>query len=615
MKLVALLFLTPLLAAAPARPVWDGDQARAPAELERQWRVVANPDQPTGIRGILRFAVEAAGIGWEPDRVTAALARARACQDLTPGSLTRGNFKWRSDHPRVLDLNGGEFALQLLGYLHAAHADQLSDPAKKLVRAMLLDGVEGLRRHEVRIDYTNIFIMKCWGLIAAGEALGRKDIADDGYHRFEQWLRHTAQHGIGEYGAVTYYGIDLDSLGLIARFAQRPAARAQAMTAIRYLWTDIAANWWAPGDRLAGANARSYDYLFGRGYLEAHTWTAGWLRTRPELEGAGWINGPQPNLTIFRAAVTLPPDPNWTEPIRQQVPRTIVQRWGESPPQRAVAWIGHAVSLASSGASRGTDERTLVANLGASPAVAQINLFMDGRGDPFGTIKTANAAGQAKALHPMPFIATVQREADVLQLLALQPGDPGSRTKAGELACLLSHLTLPAAAEIWAGDRLLPQDATVPTHQPLFIRLGQGVLAIRVLEARSTDGTPAPLALVTDSTDSPARRLTVTHAAQAPRGRGTLAVWIQAADAGEATAFAAFRREFATRPFSVRREGATLHLTVAGRKGELRLSANPEQQTRDVLAGGEPEALLSVNGRDHGQEILAAWRDTRSHTP
>jgi hypothetical protein len=92
---------------------------------------------------------------------------------------------------------------------------------------MLLDGVEGLRLHEVRVDYTNIFVMKCWGLIAAGEALGRAEIAEDGYQRFEAWLRHTARNGIGEYGAVTYFGIDLDSLALIARFAQRPAARAK----------------------------------------------------------------------------------------------------------------------------------------------------------------------------------------------------------------------------------------------------------------------------------------------------------------------------------------------------------------------------------------------------
>ena len=608
MKSAALFLVASMLAAAPARPGWNGDPARAPAELERQWRVVANPDQPTGIRGILRFAVEAAGIGWEPDHVTAALARARACQDLAAGSLTRGNFKWRSDHPRVLDLNGGEFALQLLGYLHAAHADRLNEASLELVRAMLLDGVEGLRRHDVRIDYTNIFVMKCWGLIAAGEALGRADIADDGYQRFEQWLRHTAHHGIGEYGAVTYYGVDLDSLALIARFAQRPAGRAQAMTAIRYLWTDIAANWWAPGDRLAGANARSYDYLFGRGYLEAHTWTAGWLRTRPELEGAGWINGPQPNETVFRAAVALPPDPAWTEPIRQQLPRTVVQRWGEKPPQRAIAWIGHAVSVASSGASRGTDERTLVANLGSTPDVAQVNLFMDGRGDPFGTIKTANAAGQAKALHLTPFIATVQREADVLQLLSLQPGDPGTRTKAGELACLLSHLTLPSAAEIWIGDHQITRDAPLSADQPLFVRLGAGALALRVLVARATDGTPAQLALITDSPRGPARRLTVTHAAKSPEGRGTLAVWLQAADDLDDAGFAAFRREFAAREFRVREDGATVEATVSGRRGELVLRANSARQTREVLAGGEPEALLSVNGVDLGPQILAGWR-------
>lgn len=48
---------------------------------------------------------------------------------------------------------------------------------------------------------------------------------------------------------------------LVAQFAGRPEVRAQARTAMRYLWTDIAANWWTPGDRLGGANARSYDYL------------------------------------------------------------------------------------------------------------------------------------------------------------------------------------------------------------------------------------------------------------------------------------------------------------------------------------------------------------------
>lgn len=610
MRFALLGFILCILISATrgAPPAWQGDREQAARELERQWRSVSDPQTVVGVRGTLRFAVEAAGLGWHPERVAAALTRVRSLQDLDRRSASFGNFKWRSDHPRVLDQNGVEFALQLLGFLHAAHRSALNDTARAQLAELLRDGIEGLRAHPVRIDYTNIFVMKAWGLIAAGEALGRTDVAADGYHRFETWLRHTAKYGIGEYGAVTYYGIDLDSLALIARFAGRPEGRAQALAAIRYLWTDIAAHWWAPGDRLAGANARSYDYLFGRGYLEAHTWTAGWLREPPQLEGAGWLGGVQPNQVVLRAAVMLRPEASWTEPWRTTLPRTVVQRWGEQPGQRAVTWIGRGVSLASAGASRGSDERTLVANLGDSPAVPQLTLFMDGRGDPFGTKKTANAAGQAKALHLTPFLASVQREAEVLQLLSLEPLGAKTRHRPGELSCFLTHLTLPAAAEVWVADARAPANCPIPPQEPVFIRLGPGALAVRFLVALCPDGSPAEIALVTDSAASVARRLTVTHTPTEPRGRGTVAVWIQAAEVEDRN-FAAWRREFRERSFRVSRNGSVFELAATGRHGPLRLTADVVAQQRQMIEGGEPEALLSVNGRDIGREALAAWVD------
>ena len=82
---------------------------------------------------------------------------------------------------------------------------------------------------------------------------------------------------------------------LLARFAGRADARAKAEKAIQHVWTDLAANWWAPGDRMGGTNARTYDYLFGKGYTEAHTWTAGWLRVRPELD-ITTTQSPLPNI-------------------------------------------------------------------------------------------------------------------------------------------------------------------------------------------------------------------------------------------------------------------------------------------------------------------------------
>ncbi|MDR0353708.1 MAG: hypothetical protein LBI02_10335, partial [Opitutaceae bacterium] len=397
----ALRLLLPLLLPAlaiPAQPHWQGDPGQAPAELETQWRQIVE-NNPVGVRGVLRFALEASGVNWRPDLVERALAFARTLQDTDRTSETLGNFRWRSDHDRVLDRNGVEFASQLMILIHKLHATRLTPRARDLLRRMMTDAITGLENHKVPITYTNIWLKNTCARILLGELLDRPETARAGREHLDDWLRFTAQNGISEYGAPTYYGTDLDALGIIAKFAALPATRAKAMQGIRYLWTDAAANWWPTGDRLACANARSYDYLYGHGYFEAHTWTAGWLRAPPALENAGWIGTRHDNLVTLRQAVSIPPPRAWTETLATHIPRTIAQRWGGAPEHLAISWIGRHASLASSGAGRGSDERTLVANLGDSPAIPQLTLFMDGRGDPFGTKKLSNTAHQAKALH------------------------------------------------------------------------------------------------------------------------------------------------------------------------------------------------------------------------
>ena len=590
-------------------PTWKGDPNRAAEELTSDWSIVANPQHSLPIRGTIRFALEAAGRGWHPERIETALARVRQMQDLEPTSATFGNFKWRSDQPRVLDLNAVEFASQLLGLLHVRYAAQFTPAARRQLEQLMTDAVLGLRAHQVGVEYTNIFLMKAWGLIAIGESLQRAEVAADGYAKLEEWLRYTAKFGIGEYGAVTYYGVDLDSLVLIARYAGRAAARTQAETAIRYLWTDIAANWWAAGDRLGGANARSYDYLFGRGYLEAHTWTAGWLRVRPELEGAGWLSGVRDNLSVFRETVTLVPPAEWIEWIRRQTPRMVVQRWGPDPAQRATHWVGRHVDLAASGASRGREERTLVANLGDSTAVPQIVLFMDGRGDPFGTKKIATASGHAKALHLTPFVASVQRGAELLQLLADEPFGSNSKDKDGELSCLLTQLTVPLQAEVWAGvARVLPGTTESPTviaaGLPVYFRIGDAALAVRFVLATALGGGAAPLHFIADGKKAGAGRLTLVHSATRQPGRGVAAVWMRAAEGLDDARFKAWRDAFVAAKAEARLEGDRLEVRVAGESGEMRIEADLAQRERRVLAGGEPDALLGVHGRDLGREIL-----------
>jgi len=614
---VLALLATPPLAAAPAtpaRPAWSPpDISRAPAELDAQWRQIAQVSQakPLGVRGVFRFALEAAGANWRPDLVEKALAFARTLQDTDPASDTFGNFRWRSDHPRVLDRNGVDFCAQQMILIHKLHDARLTPAARSQLRQMMTDALTGLQKHDIKISYTNIWLQNSSGRMLLGEILGIPDAARDGRDRFDEWLRFTAQNGITEHGAVTYYGTDLDSLALIAKFAAQPETRAGAMQAIRYFWTDAAANWWAAGDRLACANSRSYDYLYGRGYFEAHTWTAGWLREKPELENAGWIGTDHANLVTFRQAVTIPPRPEWTDAITAQIPRTVVQRAGAGPENLAIAWIGRHASLASYGAGRGSDERTLVANLGDSPAIPQLTLFMDGRGDPFGTKKIANAANQAKALHIVPFIAAVQREAEVLQLLSAEPLGPKTRYKPGELSCFLTQLTIPAKAEIWLdGKTVRPGTPAKPLRVPagatLAFRIGDAAIAVRILYAgTTTTKDAAAMELVEDTKKIPARRLTIIHDDKEPRGRASTVVWMRAAENLDDAAFAKFIRDFAAAAGNARLENNIMRATVAGQRGPMRIEADIVKEQRLALEGGEPRpALLSVNAREVGLPVF-----------
>jgi hypothetical protein len=600
---LALVFCIPAFASES----WPSDPQRAAAELEHQWRQIEK-DGSLPVRGTVHFALEATGLDWHPERVVAALQRARDMQDRDKTSRTYGNFKWQSEHERVFDLNAVEFAMQMLTLMHLQYAAHLRPEVRAALEDLMIPAIDGINSHHVKVDYTNIFLMQAWNRIAAGEALERPELAEAGYRQFDEWLRFTAQNGITEYASVNYYGTDLDSLVFISKFARRDDAKSKATVALHYIWTDIAANWWSPGDRLGGANSRSYDYLFGRGYLEAHTWPAGLLRVRPELEGANWLSGLRQNQIVFREAATFVPPPEWMARILSTVPRTIVQRWGQGPEHHAVNWIGHHVSLGSSGATRGADERTLVANFGDSPSIAQSVLFMDARGDPYGSNKTLNAASQAKALHLTPFIATVQHGPEVLQVLSDDPAH--AKSKPRDFSCFLTHLTFPATAEVWIDNArcdFAEKTTPVPTGANVFIRIGDAVMGVRFLLA-TTAGESSPIEIAVDDPKGPARRITVVHARGIPSGRGTVAAYFRVAEKLDPRGFASFRDEFRETKALSSIHGDTIDAEVNSKFGPLHVVTDIVKAERRVLEGGERDALLSINGVDLGAEILSQFR-------
>jgi hypothetical protein len=585
---------------------WPNNPEIAKAELDIQWTQIQKPSSGVGIRGVFRFALEGSAIGYDSYRIEQALILARSMQDLDQRSPTFGNFRWRYGQDKVNDQNAVQFAMTQASILHLFFSDKLSKKSTSVLRQMMVDAVVAVKQQKVDINYTNIYIKRAWNLMGLGYALNDPSISEFGYKHFDAWINHISKHGIAEYGAVVYYGIDLDVLALINRFSRNENSRLQAATAINFLWVDIAANWWNKGDRFGGVNSRSYDYLFGRGYLEAHTWPAGWLREKPTLEGAGWLSGPRTNLTFLLNLVTRKP-PLIAETIRSQLPRTVVQRWGSNITERSIHHVDADFSIASSGSTARRDERTLVANLGDDPSVPQIVMFMDGVNNPYGVRKSVGKQGARKALHLLPFITTVQKGSELIQVLS---DDLRTRNPNDPRGSLRTQLLLPTLAEVYNGDQVLvpgnlEKPVSIKVGDTIFIRMSGGALALRFLVATKPDGDLAPIEFIRDAEGKSAMRITVVHSDDAPTGRATTAVWIKAAGGlSDSVDFAKWRSQMQNVSINTTMNGNTLTIHSSHSDSELKIVTDLKSEQRLEIIGGEAEALLSVNGYDYGSDIL-----------
>jgi hypothetical protein len=579
--------------------------------LEERWRQLEEPGPRLSTREFLNFVLEASAANWHPERVERALELVAQKQDRDPQSKTFGHLAWYWEDAQPSDLNATEFALERAVLTWMLHRDRLSPRAAELLQQLMTSAMEGAQRHKVTEDYTNIFLMKTWNCIAMGESTGDSALAQAGYRMLHQWLRRVRDAGIHEYLSPHYYAGDLECLGLIARHAQSSAARAKAALALEYLWTDIAANWFAPAARLGGAHSRDYDPLTGHGALDR--WAA----------RAGWTTIEEPVTTEAMEQAFVPPPEGLMQAIGATIPRIVRQRWGSAEGERAVNWIGRAVSLASSGATYlDATNKTLVLLFGGGARIVGAGYLMDARDDPYGQSPIPAGGGHLKAFHVQPFTTSVQNGLEVLLLATASAGwrtsdpsegqTPAFKHSGTDLTCWLSHFIFPAEIQVYVGatgaavevkDRLrLPAP-----DAPVFLRYGRAAAALRFVYATAPDGAAAPVELVNDGAAWKAMRLTAVHAERRPQGRATAVLWVRAAENLGDAGFAALRRAFAAATPRVKLAGTVLDAQVPGQAGTLRLVVDLQAEKALAIEGAAPEPedlVLEVNGRELGAPLL-----------
>lgn len=570
-----------------------------PAAEASAWKKI-EPRPTLGCRDIMSTILDATGAPgyqYRSAKIEKAFENLESMQDRDPASRTYGNFRWYWRESKPGDLNAVEFVTQQGVILKLLYADRLSSKASQSLDRILKYAVEGIHRQGVNVDYTNIYLMKTWNLLALGQALKRPELSSEGAKMMDTWIAFSRKNGITEFLSPTYLGTDLDSLGLMVNYLTDPQAKGKAEGALRFVWDNIAANWFEPAQRLGGSHGRDYDYLTGHGYLDQHLRDAGWLTSDSRKNPA------QPH--VFDEACRWSPPPELHQMALTEIPRFVSQRCGTNDFDWASQQIGHHVSIGVVGAGKGVEDKPFRVNIAgpAGPKTVIANFFMDGRNDPYGskTIPTG-ASGHMKAHHLDPLFRALQSGSDVL-FCSSYPGVKPPPKDESNYSCLNSHLDIPEEAEVWSVDHLLDQKLTT---QPIpgnicFLRMGDVAVGIRFLLAEDTFGKPVTAQLISDGHQFNAKRLSVTHSAVPPEnGRATVALFVRTEEGLDDAGFSNFRRKFAAAKTSADHQDSVIRLKADGIKTHLILEV--DLSTGKILhsEGCDPSVQippLIINGK------------------
>jgi hypothetical protein len=613
----------PSPADTPALPVPRTPDALIKAAVEAGEAVWADAQDPAGhnirMATPLTYALALCEAKQHPERLERLFDIQRKLQDRDPQSPTYGSFRWQWNDTTVKDANAIEFSMQPAAVLWLKHRDSMPAAARTVLHDILEPAaVIASLRHRVSDGYTNIAVMSASNLIMLGEDLGRPDVADEGYKRLQAVFDLTLKTGIREYVSPDYYGVDLDALQLAATFAQRPAGRRQAQALVELFWTDVAAHFWWPNRRLAGAHGRNYDYLHGTGGLDRHLWAVGWI---------GGERGDSAAL-VFSALAQWPLPAALVDMSREKLPRLVRQMWGGALPGGATPgapaapstanggvwaavthWLGRDVTLSVGGKNYGPIDIPLAVDFPGPRDSVRCFFLPDGRGDPYGKSKIP-WRGHPKAVHLQPFFAAVQETRDALALVVYRDEDIPE-----ESTSLASHFVMPRDVDaIYVGEQRIlfapgtPRTIALEPGAAVFLRKGTAALAVRVPAARTLADAPAPVALVWDDNEWGAIRVTVDHRKDNDKPKvAPAAAWqVRVGSELNEAAFADFRRVFAAAKCDVSFQPGSISLRSPAEQSPLVITAATPWKQPTRLAPAPPAVVLEIDGQDVGRRLLEA---------
>jgi hypothetical protein len=198
---------------------------------------------------------------------------------LSEGKNVSGIMHWlRRVQP------GGSFVGQ--AFCSLAHEPTFMNSLNEIDKAWFIESMNkalpGLSSWKgADVSYSNMYFMGMTNCMICGEApmvnstLGQA-AAENGYKLLEEWKQYAASAGNHEFNSPTYYWVQINAIQLGCMYAKRNAkANADLCQILDHLWANVAANFFSPTETLSGPHSRDYDFVFGHGALQVHTYING----------------------------------------------------------------------------------------------------------------------------------------------------------------------------------------------------------------------------------------------------------------------------------------------------------------------------------------------------
>lgn len=598
--------------------------------LEHEWAALQQTPPQLGVRDGYMFlldALDARFLNSQQIEWVLKLLQTRIITDTSARSYGNMYWGWNETGGDVGDGNNVQFCVQYGILIKILFDDRLSPEAHEILDQIFDLALKGVRIHEVRISYTNIYLMRIWNMVALGQVYKQQSVVEEGRKFFDTWLNHVARFGNREYDSPTYCGVDLESLLLIHRFSTDADIKSKASDAIRFFLNDLCSHYHESGGFLGGAHSRDYNRVFSRDLLEE--------KYMNPLLGKANTNNHLFHQICLSELQEIGLTPRQKE-LMNRKNRFIVQRWDSLANAYACDFVGDKVSIASSNQAYSPDDKPFVIYLSSSriPEMPNIAFVMEGRDDHYGTwgyegkgekmihLMPANYpanGGWGKTRHLMPFMQSAQNKGEFVMLVL------GEKDHNCINNYLNSTIILPGAFdEIWIGNKKIKvpeigSNLVLDDTNTLFARYEDVAISFRILWDNTDKSVKAALCNdgfkyeshreIFQFKHNEALRLTLRHP---DNGKAQIAMWWKIEEGIKNNAdFMKFRKQVLNAPVMVDQQNGIMDLIVTTPSGKLGVKTDVANKKRLNYYNPVPlpaDYLFNVDGVEIGKPVMETYK-------